>query len=298
MLELWERRSGDWLNRLSRHGRGWLWITFLGLRQTFASPDTSTIAASIGFYTLLSLFPLILLSVAIASLWVDPNVAELELMRRLEFVAPGLGDLLGQNIQSIVEARRAITGMAVLLLLWTASNIFTALTRAMDQVWGLDLPWSRSAFRHRGLAMLLVLFVGIALLVGSLYGGTVVTVVNSFYPDALRPLRPYTSKLWTTLLGIALFVLLYRFLPHRKLSWREVLPGALVAGMVWSLIKWGFLAIIDVYLSRSNLVYGSVTTIIVFLTWTYASSYIFLFGAYLNVAYVAMKLTPPSPAAD
>ncbi|KAA3655420.1 MAG: hypothetical protein DWQ04_33580, partial [Chloroflexi bacterium] len=50
-----------------------------------------------------------------------------------------------------------------------------------------------------------------------------------------------------------------------------------------------FLAFIGTYLSRSNLVYGSVTTIIVFLTWTYVSSIIFFFGSYLNVEYGRRK---------
>jgi len=226
-----------------------------------------------------------LLIIAISSLWVDPNVAELEIMKQLEFIAPGLGELLGQNIQSIVRARAPVSGLAVLILLWSASNIFAALTRAMDKVWAVKLPWS-SAFRHRGLAMLLVLFTGVLILMGSLYGGTVVTIVNLLYPDELRPYRPYTTQLWTLLVSVGLFAVLYRFLPHRKLGWREVLPGAIVAGLLWELVKRGFLSFIDVYLSRTNLVYGSLTTIIVFLTWTYVSSFIFLFGAYLNVAYV------------
>jgi len=89
--------------------------------------------------------------------------------------------------------------------------------------------------------------------------------------------------------SVGLFAMLYRFLPHRRLSWRDVLSGALVAGITWSLVKDGFLSIIDIYLSRTNLVYGSVTTVIVFLTWTYVSSFIFLFGAHLNVAYVRQR---------
>ncbi|HRQ39369.1 MAG TPA: YihY/virulence factor BrkB family protein [Chloroflexota bacterium] len=285
---LWQL-GGEWAGWLGVHGRSWLFITGQALQQTFGS-DTGMVASSIGYYTLFSLFPLILLSVAIASLWVDPNVVESEIMHRLEFIVPGLQALLGQNIESIVNARAPITGIAVLILLWTASNIFTALTRAMDMVWGMELTWSRSAFRQRGLAMLIVLFTGIAILLASLYGGTVVAIVNSFYPETLRPYRPYTNELWTVLVSVGLFAMLYRFLPHRRLTWRDVLPGALIAGFTWSVVKDSFLSIIDIYLSRTNLVYGSVTTVIVFLTWTYVSSFIFLFGAHLNVAYVRQRL--------
>lgn len=284
---LWQQSELYW-GWLAENGRRWLVIIWQALAQTFGA-DTGLIASSIGYYTLLSLFPLILLVIAVASLWVDPNVAELEVMQQLEFIAPGLNELLGQNIESIINARGTVTGFALLLLLWTASNIFTALTRTMDKVWGVVLPWSYSAFRHRGLAMLLVLFTCIVILLASLYGGTIVTVANSFYPAGLRPYQPYTSQVWTMAVSITLFMTLYRFLPHNRLSWRDVSPGALVAGCTWELVKRTFLVFIDVYLSRTNLVYGSVTTIIVFLTWTYVSSFIFLFGAYVNVAYVQSK---------
>ncbi len=79
-----------------------------------------------------------------------------------------------------------------------------------------------------------------------------------------------------------LFTLLYYFIPHVKVGWREVLPGAILAGILWQLAKQVFLYFIGNYLSRSNLIYGSVGTIIAFLTWTYISSLILLFGAYLN----------------
>ena len=282
------QRGEESVTWLSSHGRRWGGLTVQALKRTFGS-DTGTVASSIGYYTLFSLFPLIILTVAIASLYVDPNVAQSEMMAQLEFVAPGLSELLGQNIQSIVRARAPVTGFAVLILLWAASNIFAALTRAMDNVWEVELPWSRSAFRQRGLAMLIVLFTGVIILMGSLYGGTVVAIVNTLYPETLRPYRPYASQLWTAGVGIGLFAMLYRFLPHRKLSWREVVPGAMVAGLFWQIIKWGFHSIIDIYLSRSNIVYGSLTTIIVFLTWTYVTSFIFLFGAYLNVEYVQWR---------
>jgi membrane protein len=285
---LWHLGS-ERLGWLGAYGRDWLFVTGHALQQTFGG-ETSMIASSIGYYTLMSLFPLILLTVAISSLWVDVNVTESELMKPLEFLAPGATELLGQNIESVVRARAPITGVAILLLLWSASNIFKALTHSQDFVWKVDLPWSQSTWRHRGLAMLLVLFTSIFVLMASLYSGPMVAILNSLYPEVLRPYRPYTTELWTMVVGITLFAILYRFLPHRKLSWRDVLPGAVVAGVVWEIVKRSFLSIIDVYLSRTNLIYGSLTTIIAFLTWTYVTSFIFLFGAYLNVARVNGKV--------
>ena len=63
------------------------------------------------------------------------------------------------------------------------------------------------------------------------------------------------------------------------------MPGALGAGLLWELAKKAFLFFISTYISVSNLIYGSVAAIIAILTWAYLSSLIFLFGAYVSVAY-------------
>ena len=98
-------------------------------------------------------------------------------------------------------------------------------------------------------------------------------------------MRPYTDRFWAVFLSVALFAALYYFLPHVKLTWRQVIPGAVGSGVLWELAKQGFLYFVASYLSSSNLVYGSFATITVFLTWAYVSSLIFMFGAYLNVNY-------------
>jgi membrane protein len=87
------------------------------------------------------------------------------------------------------------------------------------------------------------------------------------------------------LLNVALFMVLYLLLPHAASGWREILPGAIAAGMLWELAKRAFLFFISTYITISNLIYGSVAAIIAILTWAYLSSLILLFGAYLSVSY-------------
>ncbi len=91
------------------------------------------------------------------------------------------------------------------------------------------------------------------------------------------------------LLDVTLFMVLYMILPHGASTWREILPGAIGAGFLWELAKKAFLSFVSAYISISNLVYGSVTAIIAFLVWAYLSGLIFLFGAYLSVAYLQRK---------
>ncbi len=281
MVQFWRenRRYFVWL----RHQGGrWLRLIVQAFSNAFA-PESALSAAAISYFALFSLFPLTLLTVAIGSIWIDPIIAEHGIISQLEFVAPAIGELLGQNIERVVRARGQITSFALITLIWSSSNIFNVLTRSIDRIWDLDVK--RTVWRQRGLAILLALIISGLLLTASFAESAILTIINILLPPELQYLQPYTDKFWAVLLSIGLFSGLYYFLPHAKLAWRQVLPGAIGAGILWQLAKQGFLAFIAIYLSRSNLVYGSVATIIVFLTWAYVSSLIFMFGAHLNVAY-------------
>lgn len=273
----------SWLDELPDRIRIWLGISWYAARAAL-SPESQLVASSISFFTFLSLFPLTLLIVAVGSRWVDPILVEGRIIAQLEFAAPGLQALLGDNLETLAAARTSVTGIALLTLLWSASSMFNTLTRVMDRLWGADINRTRSVWRHRGLAIISALVLSGLLLIVATVEGTVVTILNSVLPAELEPIKPLTTQLWSILLSIGLFAVLYYFLPHVKLSWRNVLPGAILAGLLWEVAKRLFLFFIATFLSRSNLVYGSVATIIAFLMWTYASSVILLFGAYANRA--------------
>ena len=275
---LWRRGRGQ-ASSLNQQARGWPKILLKAVYLTF-QPEAYLAAGAVAYFAFFSLFPLILLSIALASIWLDPALAQAYIMDRMEFVAPALGELLGTNLLQIVEARRSITGFALLALLWAASTIFHVITSALDQIWQVET--ARPVWRYRGLAILIVLGICAALLLASVISSALLTALNAWLPEGFHRL----DRLWETASSLTvtavLFTLLYRYLPHTDLTWGDVLPGALAAGLLWEAAKRIFLYFVANYLSVSNLVYGSVAAIIVFLTWAYFSSLIFFFGAYLN----------------
>jgi uncharacterized BrkB/YihY/UPF0761 family membrane protein len=101
---------------------------------------------------LFSVFPLLLLVVALASNWLDPVLAETRIVAELEFIVPGLDSLLGANLQSLVQARGPVTGVAALVLVWSSSALSTS-SPGHDRIWGADINHFRSMWRHRTLAV-------------------------------------------------------------------------------------------------------------------------------------------------
>jgi len=120
-------------------------------------------------------------------------------------------------------------------------------------------------------------------------GGSLIDNVRSWIPDQLLWIGKGISFLVVILFDVILFMTLYIALPHGASTWREILLGALAAGLLWELAKKTFLQFVSFYVTASNLVYGSVAAIIAFLSWAYLSGLIFLFGAYMSLAYFQLR---------
>ena len=251
------------------------------------TPNSAITAAAIAYFALFSLFPLALLSISIASFGLGSSMDERLIVQKLEFIAPALGQLLGQNIDEIIQSRGPVTSLASLSLIWYASTIFYTLTQTLNGIWGDKRR--RAVWKGHGLAILFVLaFVGPALFLAS-FAGSLIANLRTWVPDPIIPIAGGISFAVAISIDVALFMLLYILLPHGASTWREILPGAIGAGMLWELAKKAFLFFVTSYVSVSNLVYGSVAAIIAFLVWAYLSGVILLFGAYLSVSYYNQK---------
>ena len=279
--QLWQQgiRSA---RQFDERTHGWLGM-MVGAAKQALKPDSAITAASIAYFAIFSLFPLALLSIGIASFSLGPLMDQHLVVQRLEFIAPALGQLLGKNIDEIIQARGPVTVVALGSLIWSASSMFFVLTGTLNEVWGIER--SRPVWKRRGLAILFVLaFVGPILFLAS-FADSMISNLLTRLPGPIIQIVGSVSLLLAFLLDVALFMVLYLMLPNAASGWREILPGAIGAGLLWELAKKAFLFFISAYISVSNLIYGSVAAIIAILTWAYLSGLIFLFGAYLSVSY-------------
>ncbi|MBC8335360.1 MAG: YihY/virulence factor BrkB family protein [Anaerolineales bacterium] len=260
------------------------------LKETL-SLNSVLAAAGMAYFAFLSLFPVILLIVAVASRWFDPLWVENELITQLEFIIPGFTQLLGANIARVVQARGSVTATALVLLVWSGSTLFSIVARILDRIWnGRNL---RPRIRSRGLALLFVGGFSIVIFPLLFVGTWVTPLLKGLLPDLPLLLYRDMGELFSVLGNILLFGLLYRLLPHAGPRWREVWVGAIPAGILWAIAKRVFVSYTARYLLASNLVYGSVSTIIAFLAWVHISGLILFFGAYLGVEYGEKEKSVP-----
>ncbi len=274
------------LARANKRLKGWPKILVISLNGALM-PSSGVMAAAVAYFAFLSIFPMVLLVVSISSLWLGRLVTENQIIEQLEFIAPALGQLLGRNIDEILQSRGTVSGLALLGLIWSASSIFYMLNRSQSMIWKYDK--GPSTWKRRGLAILLVLAIAGPLLFLASFAGSTLGSIRELIPDSIFAIQHEITLLVSIVMDILSFFVLYILFPHGSSSWRDCIPGAILAGLLWEGAKKAFLLFITSYLTSSNLVYGSLASIIAFMTWVYFTCIIFFFGGYVNYHYHHVK---------
>ncbi len=267
-----------WLKTLRRFP---LFALLLDAFDSFNRDGMSLLAASLSYYTLLSLFPLLLLFVSLATFFISEEGALQAVLEIADNYIPGLERELGEILQQVVAQRGSATIVGVLTLVWASSGVFTVLQYALDRAW--RVPQARAIWLQQ------IYSLGVITVLGILFLVSVVTSVFSGEVTAelfgLLNLPPDAGRVFGTLGGFVFaflaFVILYKLFPHAPVSWGVALRGALFAAILWQIAKFGY----EIYLqffAQFHLVYGSVGAIIGLLLWGYLSASIVLLGAELS----------------
>jgi membrane protein len=247
--------------------------------------NTRRLGASLAYFTVLSLAPLLVVVIAIAGLAFGPEAARGQILWQI-------GDLVGPEgaaaIQSMLEnAQKPATGViagifGIAALLFGASGVFFDLQDSLNTVWGVK---SSSAgglmgmLRYRFTSFAMVLGIGFLLLVSLVLSAFLAAAGRYFErllpaPEALL----YLANLAISFAAITLlFALIYKLVPDTEIAWRDVWVGAAVTALLFTAGKF----VIGLYLGKAGLgsAYGAAGSLVVMLAWVYYSAQIFFLGA-------------------
>lgn len=274
---------------MSAHG-------FFDLFKTAAvqwwNDDVFRLAASVAFYTIFSLAPVILICLAIAGAVFGEARATRHLVEQVELLVGPRGGNAVREVASGLGAGGG-GGWAALLggvtVLVGSTAVFSEMQASLNQIWRVE-PNPRYGLlggfvRARVLSFALVLTVGFLLLVS-----LVVSAALAMLNEHLTGLVPHLGVLWQVLDVVvsfafvtALFMMIYRVLPDVELTWRDVVIGSLVTAVLFTGGKY----LIGVYLGRATFAsyYGAAGSFVVLLVWVYYSALISFFGAEFTHVY-------------
>lgn len=261
-----------------------IWQVTVCAASHWVSDDASTIGAALAFYSAFSLAPLLVLLVSGTGLLVGADIA-------YSFLGHQLTSLFGSaTADTLIQAARhsqtfdgvVATIISVSSLLVGATTIFSALESALELIWGskaLAPSGIRGFIRSRLLSFGFILAVGFLLLISL----TLSTGLAALRSSLLRQYPGWVSVFAATdvvvsvALSTTLFALVYRYMPARRVPWRQVALGALITALLFQLGRWG----IGFYLGKSTQAsaFGAAASFVALLLWLYYSAQIFLFGA-------------------
>lgn len=256
--------------------------------EQFGKARGSEAAASMAYYTLFSLFPLLLALVAAGSFFLDRQNVYQQVVDLVTQAFPISQNLIEENLQQVLKLRGAVGLFGLGVALWSATGVFTVLTRNINRAWTKAPP--RGFLRSRLVALGIVGSLALLLIV-SLLSSTVLNVLSNFQVSLVNLEALYGTLLWTVvsdfvpwLLIFVLFLLLYRWVPNAEVPWSAVFWAALVVAVAWEVAANVFAWYVGSGLARYRIVYGSLGTVVALMFWIYMSSWIIIFGANLSAA--------------
>ena len=276
-------------------------------KETFSNwnkHDAPRLGASLAFYTILSLSPLLILVLALAGLIFDQTTARTQVLSQVQAVIGAEG---GRAVGAVLtNAHRPGSGVlgtviGLLSLCFGASGVFGELRSALNTIWDVsdaDSSGFMSMLRARFFSFGMVLSIGFLLMV-SLVISTGLAAVGKYFAGFL-PVPAGALMVFNFLvsfLGIAvLFGLIFRFVPaapSAMLRWKSIWPGALVTALFFTVGK----TLIGLYLGKASIgsSYGAAGSVIVLIVWVYYSAQLFFFGAEFTHAYAEHRMASTRP---
>ncbi len=268
-----------------------IWTTLVAAVQRFLSIEGEVWAGAFAHYAFFSLFPLIVLFVSIASLFVERADAATAIIDFIGIHIPLEGEqrsFIFSTVSGVISARGPAGLVAMLMLGWSAMRFFSTLTRATNRAWGVDgYNWWR-------LPMTSLVFLG--LMAASVLISIAAPMLTQLTRETFFPTRGFQSwvhNLWSfslpmlvAFVGLTLF---YRLAPRRRTRLSEVVIGALAATALLKASENVFVIYLTHFASL-NAVYGAFGGIIALLLWIYLAGCIFIFGACLCAAQAEARI--------
>ena len=265
----------------------------------FHENDLFTSAAAMSYFGLMALFPALLLMFALS----NKLAAGSQLLTHAVDVYPGSAKFLRETIEAFSDLGLGAIVTCVVIVFWAGSWVFAVIERALNRIWGAV---SRTFLHGRALTVGMVGLVGLLLALSVFVTSILVAFREMAASLSPRQLERYTllasvgSAFWQVLFAavsylvtVALFVLVYRFMPKAEVTLRDTLPGAFLAGLLWEIAKYVFASSLNYF--HYDQIYGSVGAVVAVLTWSYVSSLILLYGAQLTAVF---HYEHPSAATD
>lgn len=255
------------------------WNYLKKLYFKFNQDEGSLLAATLSYFTLFSLFPAIMLIIAIFGFFIGYENSATAVTRYIGRLLPGGINLIRANIGAIVSNSRTIGIIGLAGLLWGASGIFGVLEIGLNRILGIK---ENRGFLNQKLMSFAMVSVGGAVVLFSVGFRAAASYRLFSIGSRVYPFLSRYSSLLSIVFTFILFGLIYYVLPNHNVSIGELWRGTVFAGTAFELLKTGFIWYLESGYANYARVYGPVSTVILLLLWINLSATVLIIGAEIN----------------
>lgn len=239
-------------------------------------------AAECAYYMLLSLVPFIIFFMTLIQFTIIDKDLVLGLVK--EVIPKTMHEFVFGIIDEVYSKSVGTISISLIFALWSASKGFYALCKGFRNIYNLSEEKSNIKIRFEGLLYTLIFVICIILvLILFIFGNRIHGFITKYFFSLgiITSLFLKIRTLITLLLLFVAFLVMYKFLPRHKMTFKSQIPGAIFSSVAWVITSYIFSIYIDVFKGFSN-TYGSLTSIILVMMWIYVCMYIILLGAEIN----------------
>ena len=260
--------------------------------QESANHDAGQRAAGVAYYAIISIFPLLLGLIAVFGFFLPSINLQNALLNFVGNNIPGATNILKENIDDIIRLRGVMSIISIVILFWGASALFGSISLAINRAWNINK--NRHLFIRKISEIGMVFGTGILFLL-SLGTSAFVTFLGNALnlPDRNTAAVYLGTKLIAFLLMLAIFLLLYKFVPNAITDWRDIWPGALLAAVFFEIARTLFIFYLE-HFANYQVIYGTISSFVILLVWIYYSAFILILGAEFTFQYSCTMYTVPA----
>ncbi|RYG52431.1 MAG: YihY/virulence factor BrkB family protein [Chitinophagaceae bacterium] len=265
------------------------------LKDSFSGFDDDRVlklSGALAYYTVFSMGPLLIVIIFLAGMFLGQEAVQGKIYEQLSgFMGQSTAAQLQEIIKNAAVSDKGTMAatVGVITLLIGATSVFAEVQDSINGIWGLKPKPKRGwlkMLQNRFLSFSVIISLGFILLVSL----GITAIIDGFskglqarFPDVAVVIFYIFNQLLTLAIISMIFAVIYKVLPDAKIKIRDVIPGAILAAVLFMLGKFG----VSLYISKTNVgsTYGTAGSLVIILLWCYFSAIVLYYGAEFTKAY-------------
>ena len=254
------------------------------LLTQMSEDHVSEYSAQCAYYTILSFIPFAIILITLIQY---TSITQQNLFEAISKVIPSsMNELVLGIVQEVYSKSIGTISISIIFILWSAGRGLYALTKGIREIYKIEGEKKESYFILRlksilqTIVFIILITLGLALLV---FGNSFVSIIQEYFGAFLEftGVSAIITEIGFVFITFIIFLIIYKFMPKHKVTFKSQIYGSIFGAIVLNVISFIFSIYLDVFKGFS-ITYGSLTTLILVMMWTYACFYTVFLGAELN----------------